>query len=149
MRLLDLRYTYWAVLKEKTAVGVKGGAGQWQYDLALAADLRLLGRTTSDVSVEELVPLIGVEVRQLITPKLMFGAVLQGLTFDVGKTSGEIFNADVGFTYQASKRVGVAISFDLLLADIDIGQRLRSGNYKYELSGIELYTPIRFDGAGD
>lgn len=145
MGLLELRYAYWPILKEKTAVGVRGGLGRWEYDIRLAADLPLIGAQATEVNLDELVPLVGGTVRQLITPKLRFEGTLMALTFDVGDTSGSIVEAQAAFMYDIWEKVGIALSIDYLAADVDQDQGRFLGNYKYGLTGIQLFIPIRFD----
>lgn len=147
MRLLDLRYAYMPVLKEKTAVALTAGVGRWDYDVELAATEQQTGRTLrSEVDVDELVPLFGVGVRQQLTPKLHLDAGLQALSFDLGETSGSIVESNVGFSYWFHRHVGLALSFYYLNADIGFDDdRKFIGAIDYELSGIQLFIPIRFD----
>ncbi len=147
MQLLDVRYAYMVVLKEKTVVGLTAGVGRWDYDVELSAFLQQTGRTReTEVDVDEIVPLFGVTVRQEISPKFRFDASVMALTFDLGSTSGTIVESSLGFSYWFHRNVGLALSVDYLNADLDFDNpRSFLGSIEYELSGIQLYIPIRFN----
>lgn len=147
MRVIDLRYSYLAVSKEKTAVTVSAGLGQWDYDLEVRAREQGTGLSlSSEVDVDELVPLLGAKVRHRINPKLDFDARLIGLYFDLDDTSGTILDLDLGFSYWFHRNVGVAGSFYYLNAAVEFNDPRRLlADIDYALTGFQLYIPIRFD----
>lgn len=146
MRLFDFRYAYMPVLKEKTAVAVIGGVGRWDYDFELTARVDRIGQSLNgNVDIDEIVPLVGGAVRHLITPKLRFDAQLLALTFDLGDTSGTIVEASLGGSYWFHENVGIALSFDFLNADVQFDDTDFIGDIEYELTGIQVFIPIRFN----
>ena len=147
MRLIDLRYSYHPILREKTAVSVTAGVGRWDYDLEVSATGQMTGATLSSaLDVREIVPLVGGRVRQQVSRRLRFDARLMALSFDLGSTSGAIVDADLGFSYWFHRNVGLALSFYHLNADIDLEtSRGPTANVEYDMTGIQVYIPIRFD----
>lgn len=146
MRLFDFRYAYLPVLKEKTAVAVVGGVGRWDYDFRLTARADRIGQSLDgNVDVDEIVPLLGGAVRHLITRKLQLDAQLLALTFDLGDTSGTIVEAGLGGRYWFHDNVGLALSFDFLNADVSFDDDRFIGDVEYELTGIQVFIPIRID----
>jgi hypothetical protein len=146
-RIIDLRYVYMPVLKEKTAVFVTGGVGQWDFDLDLAATVQPLRRPLeAGIGISEIVPMFGAGVRQQITPKFRFDARLLALVFDLGDTSGTILEFDPGFRYWFHKNVGIAVALQFFDVNVEFDDpRKLLGEVDYNLTGIQFFIPIRFD----
>lgn len=139
------RYTYWPVMKAKTAVGV--GAGVLRLSVGVLLEVgagRLEQRIESEVDVDELIPELGAQVRHAVTPKLMFKAGINGVFFDLEDIDGEVIEVGAGFEHQTTKHVGVGASFSFFDLDVDDTKDRFVGTYEVTVSGLQVYLPIRF-----
>lgn len=142
----DLTYTYFFSLRDKTAWGVTGGVGRWDFNVEVAASGGpLLSRLGTDVEVDELVPQVGLAWRHRPLPKTQLRAGISGVSVDLGDEKASVLTASAQVDYRAFRRFGIALAFDYSDIDFtDAGGRF-IGDYEYRVTGVQVFIPIYLD----
>jgi hypothetical protein len=145
MKALDFGYTYWLMVRERSAFGLSFGI---QY-LGLDADAALSEdqlQASADLAVDAPVPLLGFEWRHSLGSKFLFKgggkAVYVENLDDIKKA--RIFSGYLALEHRTFEHAGVGLAFRSLDYRIDVERRLVAGRFGYRLAGAELYLTARF-----
>jgi len=147
--VVELSYTWWWIANDTWVLGLNGGLQKIGLDIGVDLATANSGRGVgTDVAVDELVPLIGMEARRRITDQMMFRGVVRHIRWsDLGDLSKvALTDLSVGFEHQTFERLGIGLAFKLLSFDLDVEKRFISGEADYSISGVEFFFRYGFGG---
>ena len=142
--VIELSYTYWWIVREKSVFGVNAGFQIVGFDIGAALATERFDLLEPDVSVSAPVPLVGIEYRRKLSEKLMFRgigrAVKWGSIEDI--TGVVIYDFALQLEHRTFKNGGIGIAYKLLRFDIEFERRFVTGDFVYGLDGFEVF--LRF-----
>jgi hypothetical protein len=144
---IEISYTYWALAREKTALGVALGL----VSVGVESGIVLVGEREhgigidTDLKTDVPVPLIGVQVRHAIIPKL----ILMGkgdfiYVNSLGDYSGSVLFIGGGLEYRAFKYMGFGLTYDYGHLDVEARSNLFTGEIDYTMQGLQGYLRFNF-----
>lgn len=141
---LEVSYTYWAVAKEKVAFGINAGVQNVTFDAGVDLTVRPSVGIEPDLTVDELVPLIGVQVRTVVAKKLQFRAVGRFITAsDLGDIKQiDVFDFALGFEHRTFGKGGFGLVYRGFITDVEVDKPLVRGDIGYDIQGFEAF--LRF-----
>ena len=141
---LELAYTYWVLQKPKFGLGLSGGIVDFRVEASLDASFRVLGLdvTTSESADTELpVPMLGVEARGLVHPRiLVLGYVRYLPTIEIENYEGQSTTASIGVEGRVLKHLRVGTAYELFEIDVEVDEDDFAGSVNWSIDGIRLYA---------
>lgn len=144
---IELSYTYWALKKEKTALGVNLGlvAVGLETGLGLQGEGEQGFSTETDVNTDVPVPLIGAQVRYAIIPRLLLIGKGDFIYVNsLGDYSGTVFFLGGGLEFRAFEHVGFGLFYDYGHLDVQAQRQVLTGEIDYTMQGVEGYIRFNF-----
>lgn len=144
---IEFSYTYWAITKEKTALGVALGL----VSVGLESGIGLQGdrdngiSRETDLKTDVPVPLLGVQVRHAIIPKLiLLGGVDYIYISSLGDYSGSVLFLNGGLEYRAFEHLGFGLGYSYGNLSVESTRRLFTGEIDYTMQGLQGYLRFNF-----
>lgn len=143
----DLGYTWFFSLDDDTAWGLGLAVANWDFDIALSASLAgTPGALREEVRIDELVPEVGLSLRQRLGEKLIFRAGVSGLTAEVDEDTIDVLSAVLRLDYRLFRNAGIAVAALYSEVEYDAaGAGDFIGRYEYTVSGVQVFVPLTFD----
>ncbi len=144
---IEFSYTYWALKKEKTALGVSLGlvAVGLESGIGLQGDREQGISTETDLNTDVPVPLIGVQVRHAIIPKLLLIGKGDFIYVNsLGDYSGSVFFLAGGLEFRAFENVGFGLMYDYGHLDVEAERQVFTGDIDYTMQGVQGYIRFNF-----
>lgn len=142
----QLSYSYWALSREKTALGVS--LGVVQVELKAGLDLVEVSQeltAATDISTDLPVPQLGLQLRQEIVPKLLFIATAQYIyVSSIGDYSGSVLFAGGGLEYRPFEHFGFGATYEYGNLNIEAEKGEFTGELDFAVSGLQAYIRFAF-----
>lgn len=141
---LGASYTYWAVAKEKVTFGVSAGVQKLTFDAGVDLTIRPSIGIEPDLTVDELVPLVGVQIRTAVAKKLQFQATGRFITAsDLGDIKQvDVFDFALSFVHRTFGKGGLGLAYRGFITDVEVDKPLVQGDIGYDIQGFEAF--LRF-----
>jgi len=142
----QLSYTYWAMSREKTALGATLGVVQ----IGLKAGIDLVEATQAlsagtDVNTDVPVPLLGLQLRQEIVPRLLFIAGAQYIyVSSIGDYSGNVLFAMGGLEYRPWEHFGFGVNYEYGKLEVEAEKGDFTGELDFTVHGLQAYLRFGF-----
>ncbi len=136
-----LGYSYWPIMKKRTAFGVGGGLRVQE----LKATLTVIEANVFEVAeATGPLPYVWVEVRHGLTPKTRLTAGVGVLALEIGDYDGQQVILDIGIQHQTFKHFAFGGRFDLATVDVDTTAKRYTGSLDQDISSLRVFAKARF-----
>lgn len=142
----QLSYNFWAVTKERTALGISLGV----VDVDLKAGIDLVEDTQgfsaeTDLDTDVPVALLGLQLRQVIVPRLLFvGSAEYIYISSIGDYSGNVLFLSGGLEYRAFEHVGFGLNYEYGNLEVDAEKGDFIGDLQFTVQGVQAYIRFAF-----
>lgn len=146
-RNVELAYAFYPVRRERFGLGVSGGLVAFKVTGSLAARLAVGGGEieieSSEASTQVPIPMIGVQLRGLLHPRVVALAHARVLpSVSVGDHDGSATSASVALEVKLVKHLRLGFSYDFFDINVDSTDRSLTGNVNWSEDGSQVYFRV-------
>jgi phosphate-selective porin OprO/OprP len=140
-KIAEFSYTYWAIRKQRAALGISGGLVALSLKTAIReAELELDVETETDLPV----PMIGVAFRYAIAPKLILRAEARLIDVEIDKYSGFAASTLAELEHLTLRHLGFGLGLNGTLFDLNVDTGTILGSYVQEYLGVQVFARVRY-----
>lgn len=143
-RNLELAYTYWVLQKPKFGLGLSGGIVDFRVEASLDASFRVFGidvRTSESADTELPVPMLGMEARGLLHPRiLVLGHVRYLPSIEIENYEGQSTTASIGVEGRVVNHLRLGAAYELFQIDVEVDEADFAGSVDWSIDGIRVYA---------
>ena len=144
----ELYYTFWAVKKPQSGLGLSIGAAAFSIDLALSAAVERPGgqgtRSLEESASTDLpVPLLGVQWRYAFTSHWMIGADVRALpSVQIEDYEGSALTYGARLEFRPFRNFGLGAAWTSFNIDVDVERDRFQGSLDYTVEGAQVYARL-------
>lgn len=145
--VLDVAYTYWAFLNERTAFGISIGVVRVDAEASLAGELTVRDeRVELDASVSEELPApkVGLNFAHAFNEKFRLTADVGTFEKSIGSIDGRIWDANIGFEWYPFEHVGLVLRQAYTKIDAELDRDDFDSEADINFSGTQALVRVRF-----
>lgn len=141
---LELAYTYWAARGDRFGLGLSGGVVGFRLDATLDANAQVGGVRRDlhrEASATLPIPMIGLQLRGLLLPKLVFLGEARYLPkVNIENYEGTSGTATAALEWQIFQHFRLGGSYDYFSIDAKVDDSKLRGKVKWSVEGGQLYA---------
>jgi len=142
---LTAAYTYWFYSSEKTALGITGGLVLANLGSGMGVSFGGPGiEREEDLSTEVPVPQLGFSVSTYLGKRFVFAGAIGYIAFNLDDWEGSVGSALASVEHRTWKNFGFGLGYSYTDYDIDTKAVDFLGQFKYNVSGFEIYARAAF-----
>jgi hypothetical protein len=140
-RVLELSYTYWFLLKPRSALGIAFGLQQISIDM---------GIREQDFEIEEMretelpVPLVGLDYRKVVAGKLVFRARGRIIDAEIEDWSGRILDITAELEHRTLRYLGFGLGVTAIDIRANVEDPFFRGALRFDYAGAQLFARLRY-----
>lgn len=146
LEVLEAAYTFWPVVGEDVAFGLRLGAAL----LRLEAGIDALGdaggvgvAVAEDTSSDLPAPQVGGELRVGLAHRLLLRGGFRWIDVDdVGDFSGSLLQAEVALEHQTLRNLGFGVAYSLFDLSLDVEEGELAGEGDLTIDGVRAYVKL-------
>jgi len=141
IRIIKIAYTYLAVAKEKTTVGLSIGFNISHIDVGISTTGGLVSQFRNTGFP---VPVIGINASHDLGEGFSLEGAAQFFYIDLGSEDGRLFDGRVAVLYRIVKNVGVGVGYNYFAVIANKTGTNFTGRFKLNYDGIQVFLNIFF-----
>jgi hypothetical protein len=139
--IIFFNYMYSIFQKKNAELALALGFHYMNTDTTLSASG---GSISSSTDAAAPLPVIGVEYKYAVSPKLHLGLLAQWFEADAGDYDGSIRNLNASIEYFVQKNVSLGLGYNNFNVNVDVSGDNFNGALDWTYKGIQAFTSIRF-----
>lgn len=147
-KFADLLYTYWAVKTPRGGLGLGLGASWVSIDMHLRAQVATPGgggmaSRDASGSTDLPVPLLGIEGRYTLTPRLLIAGDVRALpNVTIGEYEANALLYGVRLEYRFSRHFGLGAAWNSFNVDADVNREKFHGSLDFTIEGAQAFLRV-------